>query len=324
MKTSISKPQHPPKVKYFHKNQHNISFQDQNKQHPPKVKYFPNTVSKLVIKRIGDTAYDSYISETLYPLKSAIKYKKQMRFAKDLVTSVKTIPARSTRPHPPKWTINAGDPDLQIPIELSQARADMNLNQDLRGNLSVMSPRVYHHTEETLPTVQLGQFQAQRSDNTTTDSIAHSNIATLFLSEIKSDHNNSSTISENIVPPRTTTSSQREIFSETGTGTSSSKDMTHSDGDSLRKLHTKRELNPSMRRPVTIVLIPGPQHPPKVKYFWVTITILILTPRHPPKVKYQNMVQIVNQAAGKLQDYHHQSQAILQQGCFTHPFLKWQ
>ena len=36
------------------------------------------------------------------------------------------------------------------------------------------------------------------------------------------------------------------------------------------------------------------------------------------------MMQIVNQAAGKLQDHHHQSLATLQQGCFTHPSLKWQ
>ena len=108
---------------------------------------------KLVIKCIGDTAYDSYISETLYPLKSAIKPKKQMRFAGDPVTSVKTISARRTRPYCPKWPTSTGDPDLLILIELSQARADKNLNQGLRGNLSVMSPRECHHTEETLLTV---------------------------------------------------------------------------------------------------------------------------------------------------------------------------
>ena len=107
----------------------------------------------------------------------------------------------------------------------------MNLNQDLGGNLSVMSPRESHHSEETLPTVPLGQFQAQRSDNTTTNSIAHFHTKTPFQSEIFSDHNNSGTINENIVTSRTSTSFQREIFSETGTGTSSSKDMTHSDGD---------------------------------------------------------------------------------------------
>ena len=81
--------QHPPKVKYSYNNKQNISFQDHYEQHPPKVKYslprpvhppkvkyFPETVLKLVIRQVGDTAYDSYIAETLYPLKSTIKPKK--------------------------------------------------------------------------------------------------------------------------------------------------------------------------------------------------------------------------------------------------------
>ena len=189
------------------------------------MKYFPETVPKLVIRRVGDTAYDSYIAETLYPLKSAIKPKKQTRFAGDPVSSVKTIPARRTRSHPPKWTIKAGDPDLLIPIELSQAREESDLNQDLRGDLSVVSPRESHQSEETLPTVPLGQFQAQRSDDTTTNNIAHSKTDTPSQSEINS------TITENIVTSQTSTPSQREIFSETGTGTSSSEDVSHSDGN---------------------------------------------------------------------------------------------
>ena len=110
--------------------------------------------------------------------------KKQMMFAGDPVTSVKTTPVRKTGPHPPKWTINAGDLDLLIPIELSQSRADVNLNQDLRGNLSVVSPGESHQSEETLSTVPLGQFQAYRSDNTTTNSIAHSRTATPSQKEI--------------------------------------------------------------------------------------------------------------------------------------------
>ena len=174
----LSGPQHPPKVKYSYNNKQNISFQDHYKQHPPKekyslpgpvhppkVKYFPESVLKLVIRCIGDNAYDSYIAETLYPLKSAIKPNKQMRFAGDPVSSVKTIPARRTRSHPPKGTIKAGDPDLLIPIELSQARAKSDLNQDLGGDLSVMSPRESHQSEETLPTVPLGQFQACNSQD---------------------------------------------------------------------------------------------------------------------------------------------------------------
>ena len=116
----LSRLQHPPKVKYSYNNKQNISFQDHYEQHPPKaryslprpshppkVKYFLETVPKIVIRRIGDTAYDSYISKTLYPLKSAIKPRKQTRFAGDPVSSVKAIPARRTRSHPPKWTIKA-------------------------------------------------------------------------------------------------------------------------------------------------------------------------------------------------------------------------
>ena len=146
------------------------------------------------------------------------------------MSSVKTIPARRTRSYPPNWTIEAEDLDLLIPLELSQPRADSDLNQDLGGDLSVvMSPRESHHTEETLPTVPLGQFQAQRSDNTTTKSIAHFQTDTPFQSEINSTITEN--IAENIVTFQTDTPSQREIFSETGTGTSSSEDVTHSDGD---------------------------------------------------------------------------------------------
>ena len=142
-----------------------------------------------MIRRVGDTAYDSYIAETLYPLKSAIKLRKQTRFAGDPVTSVKTITAWRTRSHPPKWTIEAEDPDLLIPLELSQSRADNDLNQDLGGDLSVVSPRESHQSEETLPTVPLGQFQAHRSDDTTTKYIAHSQHETPSQSEINSTNN---------------------------------------------------------------------------------------------------------------------------------------
>ena len=184
---------------------------------------------KLVIRRVGDTAYDSYIAETLFPLKSAIKLGKQTWFAGDPVSSVKTIPARRIRSHPPKWTIEAEDPDLLIPIELSQSRAESDLIQDLRGDLSVVSPRESHQSEETLTTVPLGQFQAQRSDNTTTKGIAHSQTDTHSQSEINSTITEN--IVENILTCQTDTPSQREIFSETGTGTSSSEDVTHGDGD---------------------------------------------------------------------------------------------
>ena len=77
-------------MKYSYNNKQNISFQDHYEQNPPKVKYslpgpqhplkvkyFPETVPKIVTRCIGDTAYDSYIAETLYPLKSAIKPSEQ-------------------------------------------------------------------------------------------------------------------------------------------------------------------------------------------------------------------------------------------------------
>ena len=93
----------------------------------------------------------------------------------------------------------------------------------------MVSPRESHQSEETLPTVPLGQFQAQRSDNTATKSIAHSHTKTPSQSEINSTITEN--IVENIVTFQTDTPSQRVIFSETGTGTSSSEDVTHSDGD---------------------------------------------------------------------------------------------
>ena len=92
-----------------------------------------------------------------------------------------------------------------------------------------MRPRESHQSEETLPTVPLGQFQAQRSDNTTTQNIGHFQTDTPSQSEINSTITKN--IVENIVTSRTNTPSQREILSETGTGRSSSEDVTHSDGD---------------------------------------------------------------------------------------------
>ena len=271
--------EHPPKVKYSYNNKQNISFQDHYKQHPPEVKYFLETVPKIVIKRIGDTAYDSYISQTLYPLKSAIKPKKQMRFAGDPVTSVRMIPARRTRSHPPKWTIKAGNPDLLIPIELSQVRAENDLNQDLRGNMSVMSPRESHHTEETLLTVPLGQFQAQRSDNTTTNSIAHFDIHTPSQSEINSTITEILYLTIPAHPPK-----DKYSLKQGQVQVPAKMCLTVMEAY-LRNIHSAWEPNLSMGRPVTAVIIPRPQHPPKVKYFPVTITILIVRPIHPPKVK---------------------------------------
>ena len=174
---SLSVPQHPSKVKYTK----NILLS--GPEHPPKEKLVP----KLVIKHIGDTAYDSYIAETLMPLKSSIKTKKQTRFAGEPVTSVKAIPPRR-RPHPPKWNRDAADPDLLIPIELSQPRTEQE--QDLGGNLSVVSPRESHQSEETLPNVPLGQSQAQEGNRTSKHSIVSSDTETPSQSEIFSESYN--------------------------------------------------------------------------------------------------------------------------------------
>ena len=62
-----------------------------------------------------------------------------MRFAGNPVSSVKTIPARRTRSHPPKWT-KAEDPDLMIPIELSQARAERLKSRPQRQSVSCDEP----------------------------------------------------------------------------------------------------------------------------------------------------------------------------------------
>ena len=124
---SLSGPPHPPKVKYTGYNNtitENIVDSSLSRPiHPPKVKYTDKTVPKLIIKKVGDSAYDSYIAETLVPLKSSIKTKKQTRFAGEPVTSVRTIPARRERPHHRRMQ-DACNPELLIPIELSQPRTD--------------------------------------------------------------------------------------------------------------------------------------------------------------------------------------------------------
>ena len=229
---SLSVPAHPPKVKYHNNTQIHKNIVDSSlagPKHPPKVKYTEKLVPKLVIKRIGDTAYDSYIAETLMPLRSSLKTKKQTRFTDQPVTSVKTIPPRRTRPHPPKWSQDAADPELLIPIELSQPRTDQT--QDLGGNLSAVSPSESHQSEETLPNVPLGQFQVQEGNSTSEQSIAPSDTETPSQSEIFSQSANIQNIQYNNHSCDTSTPSQREIFSETGTGSSSEEDASRRDTD---------------------------------------------------------------------------------------------
>ena len=84
---SISGPAHPPKEKYSLGTSHNNRFSNiSGPAHPPKEKYSlyqPKSVPKLIIRCTGDTAYDSYIAETLIPLRSAFKPRKQTRFESD-------------------------------------------------------------------------------------------------------------------------------------------------------------------------------------------------------------------------------------------------
>ena len=225
------------------------------------------------------------------------------------MTSVKTILVRRTRSHHSKWTIKAGDPDLLIQIELSQARADVNLNQDLRGNLSVVSPRESHQTEETLPAVTLGQFQAQRSNNTTTNSTAHFQTNTQSQTEMFSDHNNSGTINENIVAFMTNTSSQREIFFETGIGTSSSKDMTHSDGDMSEEATHKTGTKSNQEEASSSSSYSRTTASSQSEIFSSYNHKSNFSNNTPSQSEISDTMQTVNQAAGKLQTHHHQSLA---------------
>ena len=190
--------------------------------HPPKEKY-SLSVPKLVIRRTGDTAYNSYIAETLIPLRSAFKPRKQTRFESNPVTSVRHIPARCRLQTPtPRWTMDPLDTDLLIPIELLQATMgecvqDLGENEAGEGYDTSIA-----HTPPSQP---CGQFQAQRSDNTNHDSIAHCRTNTPSKREIfpfrtdtpsqseifsQATHNNSHNNHF-----RTNTSSQSEIFSET-------------------------------------------------------------------------------------------------------------
>ena len=236
---SLLVPAHPPKVKYHNNTPIYENIVDSSlsgPEHPPKVKYTDKLVPKLVIKRIGDTAYDSYIAETLMPLRSSIKTKKQMRFTDQPGTSVKTIPSSRTRLHPPKWSQDTADPELLIPIELSQPRTEQT--QDLGGNLSVVSPSESHQSEETLPNIPLGQFQAQEGNSTSEQSIASSDTETPSQSEIFSQSANIQNIQYNNHSCDTSTPSQREIFSETGTGSSSEEDTSRRDTDDPEELPT--------------------------------------------------------------------------------------
>ena len=169
---------------------------------------YSQSILKLIIKCIGDTAYDSYIAETLIPLRSTFKPRKQTRFESDPVTSVRHKPARCRQEtSPPKRTIDPLDPDLLIPIELSQATTGVCV-QDLG---EIEAGEAYDTSiAHTPPSQPCGQIQAQGSDKSGCDSIAHCRTNTPSQSEIfETSHNN---IHNNNF--RTVTLSQSEIFSQ--------------------------------------------------------------------------------------------------------------
>ena len=187
--SSISGPAHPPKEKYTRTTHNNRFSNISGPAHPPKEKYslsLPQPVPKLIIRRYGDTAYDSYIAETMVPLRSAFKPRKQTRFKSDPVTSVRHIPARCSNTQPtPRRNLDPLDPDLLIPIELSQAPQG-NSVQDLgESEAGEANDTSIAHTPPSQP---CGQIQAQRSDNSSHDSIAHCRTHTPSQSEIFSSN----------------------------------------------------------------------------------------------------------------------------------------
>ena len=200
--SSISGPAHPPKEKYSLRTSHNNRFSNiSGPAHPPKEKYSlsqPQSVPKLIIRRTGDTAYDSYIAEILIPLRSAFKPRKQTRFESDPVTSVRHIPARCRSQTPtPRWNLDPLDPDLLIPIELSQASTGDSVQDLGESEAGEAYDTSIAHTPPSQP---CGQIQAQRSDNNSHDSIAHFRTHTPSQREIYTF--------------RTATPSQSEIFSQ--------------------------------------------------------------------------------------------------------------
>ena len=197
------------------------------------------------------------------PLKSSIKTKKQMRFAGQPVTSVKTIPPRKTRPHPPKWSQDAADPELLIPIELSQPRTEQD--QDLRGNLSAVSPRESHQSEETLPNIPLGQFQAQEGNSTSKHSIAPSD--TKHPPKVKYSLNLQiykiySTITVLVIPAHPP---KGKYFQKVGLDQAVRKTLLGETLVTVRNKHLQRGAIWAIRRATVTLHLLRPAHPPKVK-----------------------------------------------------------
>ena len=255
--SNISGPAHPPKEKY------SLS----GPTHPPEVKYShsqPQSVPKLIIRCYGDTAYDSYIAETMVPLRSAFKPRKQTRFESDPVTSVRHIPARCSNTQPtPRRNLDPLDPDLLIPIELSQA-SQGNSVQDLgeseageANDTSIAHTRPPNHVAKSkLKGVTITAVTALLiSGHTHPPKVKYS-----LKTKYSLQNQVTITISGPTHPPKVKYSqnfqmlhvpvTQRQVRVQT----------------SVRSiLHPPR---PAVRRPAvpTAQTLPGPPHPPKEKY----------------------------------------------------------
>ena len=156
------------------------------------------------------------------------------------MTSVRHIPARSySQPPPPKRTIDPSDPDLLIPIQLSTGNSVQDREEIEAGEANDTSKA---HSPPSQP---CGQLQAQRSDSSSSESIAHCSTNTPSQREIFS-HNNrfehfrTPTSSQREIFSqnsnyRTPTPSQREIFSPASTSSSS---VTGTETDIAEELHT--------------------------------------------------------------------------------------
>ena len=211
-------------------------------------------------------------------MRSAFKPRKQTRFESDPVTSVRHIPARCSNTQPtPSRTLDPLDPDLLIPIELSQA-AQGNSVEDLgESEAGEANDTSIAHTPPSQP---CGQIQAQRSDNSSRDSIAHFRTHTPSQREIYTCRTDT--------PSQSEIFSSNELFSLQNQVTITVSGPTHPPkvkySQKFQMLHipaTQRQVRvqtsvrsiphppkPAARQPAvpTAQTLPGPPHPPKEKY----------------------------------------------------------
>ena len=281
---SISGPAHPPKEKYTGRTTHNNRFSNiSGPAHPPKEKYSlsqPQSVPKLIIRRYGDTAYDSYIAETMVPLRSAFRPRKQTRFESDPVTSVRHIPAKSSNTQPtPSRTLDPLDPDLLIPIELSQA-AQGNSVQDLgeseAGEANDTSiahtppPPPPHHVAKsklegvtTAPVTALlisGPIHPPKEKYSLTGPVHPPKVKYSLQTKYSLQNQVTITVSGPIHPPKVKYSQKLQMLHIPATQRQVRVQT------SVRSIpHPPR---PPARQPAvpTAQTLPGPQHPPKEKY----------------------------------------------------------